>query len=176
MSAYDYLHNCHVGDKIEASTQRDFSSPLLGEITNVSGQCCNVRCVTDSGVPVFLDFCWHIDDPRLDIPGKFEKAQKRNTDDTDGTIFMGLFRFAPAQQALNQITPKVDRIDAVVEQLAFRVESLERKDGSVESLERKIDDLTDKLDSMQQELARRKPGRPRLSQKTADALAVSSSD
>jgi len=129
----DYRALFSRGDKVEVSTNREFTDSMFGELITVADNAVNIRYTTEQEQGI-LRFCWHEDDPRMQELGKFEASQERNTDDRSGEIHMGLFRLTRSQALLNEMpallkaaNEKVDALDVMVERLVRRVAVLEPK-------------------------------------------------
>jgi len=129
----DYPSMFSRGDKVEVSTNREFTDSMFGEIIRVAGNAVNIRYTVEQEWGI-LKFCWHEDDPRMQELGKFEAAQGRNTDDLSGEIHMGIFRLARSQKIINEtpakflaINEKMNAIDAMIERLVLRVAAMETK-------------------------------------------------
>lgn len=184
---YDYIGNVRVGDRVEASIHRDFSDSAYGEVVQVAGQCCNVRCTLPTGEIIILNFCWYEEDPRMDVPGKFEESQKRNTCDRTGDVHMGVFRFTKGQKALSAMGPRLASFERLLEQIVDRLHAVETPPASTPleseteavaprlgSIERLLEDVVGRLNALENKPVEQAPAkRASRTKRTSPRLTAS---
>lgn len=128
---FDYSQ-LSIGDTVEVSTQSDFSKPSIGVIANVMPDCVNVLYTAPDAGQLLLMFCWHVEDDRAKIPGKFEEAQRALGEDEINVPQTGLFRIGATQSFLNGLPGRMAALERLVHEMAERVAVAEERSRRAE--------------------------------------------
>jgi len=113
----------NVGDLVEVSTQLDFSEHIGGIVVNPHRDCADILFADGEQGLRILRFCWHIDDERTSLPGKFEESQELETGPNTAPM-KGIFRLSKGQELLNALPDRLSRIEQRLAAIERQVDHL----------------------------------------------------
>ncbi|MHC4371605.1 MAG: hypothetical protein ACYSW8_28660 [Planctomycetota bacterium] len=120
--AFDYS-TIKTGDGVDVSTEADFSNPVAGTVTKVESDCAFVKVLGTSDAP--LEFCWHLDDPRLaGGPERFNQQQAILTDNGRVPPRTGVFRKSRTQSVIEELPERMANLERLVAEMATDVADL----------------------------------------------------
>jgi hypothetical protein len=138
--SFDYL-TMETGDLVDVSTEADFSKAVAGVVSKTESDCCFIKVLGNIEPP--LEFCWHVDDPRLaNGPEKFNQQQNILTDGGRVPPRTGVFRKSRTQALLEEIPGRLEAVERLLNEVVIDLANL-------------------KTPAKEPEPERRRPGRPR---------------
>jgi hypothetical protein len=120
--AFDYS-TMKTGDGVDVSTQADFSNPVAGTVTKVESDCVFIKVLGTNDAP--LQFCWHLDDPKLaGGPERFNQQQAILTDNGRVPPATGVFRKSRTQSVIEEMPERMASLERLVAEMATDVADL----------------------------------------------------